>query len=45
MIEDLKDDINNSLKEIQENTGQHAEALKEDTYKSLKQIEESTLNR
>jgi hypothetical protein len=31
MIEDFKKDINNSLKEIQENTGKQVEALKEET--------------
>ena len=35
MIEDFKKDINNSLKEIQENTGKQLEALKEDTYGHL----------
>ena len=34
MVEDIKD-INNSLKEIQENTGEQVEALKEETQKSL----------
>ena len=33
MIEDVKKDINNSLKEIQENTGKQLEALKEETQK------------
>jgi hypothetical protein len=33
MIEDFKKDINNSLKEIQENTGKQVEALKEETEK------------
>jgi FtsZ-binding cell division protein ZapB len=33
MIEDFKD-INNSLKEIQENTGKQLEALKEETQKN-----------
>jgi hypothetical protein len=32
------EDINNSLKEIQENTGKQAEALKEETQKSLKEL-------
>jgi hypothetical protein len=32
----FKGDINNSLKEAQENTGKHLEALKEKTNKSLK---------
>jgi hypothetical protein len=31
LIEDFKKDINNSLKEIQENTGQQVEALTEET--------------
>ena len=31
MIEDFKKDINNSRKEIQENTGRQVEALKEET--------------
>ena len=35
MIEDFKKDINNTLKEIQENTGEQVEALKEKTQKSL----------
>jgi hypothetical protein len=30
MMKDFKKDINNSLKEIQENTGKQLEALKED---------------
>jgi hypothetical protein len=36
MLEDYKKDINNSLKEIQENTGKQVEVLKEETQKSLK---------
>ena len=36
MIEVFKKDINNSLKEIQENTG------KEETQKSLKELQENT---
>jgi len=35
MIEDLKKDINNFLKEIQENTGKQIEALKGQTQNSL----------
>jgi hypothetical protein len=31
LIEDIKKDINNSLKEIQENTSKQVEALKEET--------------
>ena len=35
LIEDFKKDINNSLKEIQDNTGKQVEVLKEETQKSL----------
>ena len=35
MIEDFKEEIDNSLKEIQENTGKKVEALKEETQKIL----------
>ena len=42
MIEDFKKDINNSLKEIQENTGKQLEALKEETQKTLKLQENTT---
>ena len=35
MIQDFKNDINNSLKEILENIGKQFEALKEETQKSL----------
>jgi hypothetical protein len=35
MIEDFKKDLNNFLKEIQENTGKQVEALKEETQKSF----------
>ena len=45
MIEDLKEDINNSRKERQENTGKQVEALKEETQKSLKELKEKQLNR
>ena len=41
-IESFKDDINNSLKEIQENTGKRVEALKKETNKSHKETQEST---
>jgi hypothetical protein len=37
MIEDFKEDINNSLKEI-ENTGKNAEAFKEKRQNSLKEL-------
>jgi hypothetical protein len=36
MIEDLKEDINNSHKEIQVNTGKQEEALTEETHNPLK---------
>jgi hypothetical protein len=39
MIEDFKKDINNSIKEIEENTGKQVEALKEETQKSLKETQ------
>ena len=41
LIEDFNKDINNSLKEIQENMGQQVEALKEKTQKSLKEMQEN----
>jgi hypothetical protein len=37
MIENFKNDINNSLKEIQENTGKQIEGLKDETQKYLKE--------
>jgi len=43
MIEDFKKDINNSLKEIQDNTGKQVEAFKEETNKSLKETYENTI--
>ena len=43
IIEDFKKDINDSLKEIQENTDKKIEALKEETQKkSLKELQENT---
>ena len=42
MIEDIKEDINNSHKEIQENTSKQWEDLKEETQKSLKELQENT---
>jgi hypothetical protein len=39
----MKKDINNSLKEIQENTGKQVEALKVETHKFHKEIEENTI--
>jgi hypothetical protein len=41
LVEDFKKDINNSLKEIQENTAKQIEAPKEQTQKkSLKELQE-----
>ena len=40
-IEEFKKDINNSLKEIQENTGKQVEAVKKKTHKSLKEIQQN----
>ena len=37
-----KKDINNSLKEIQENTGKLVEPLKEEIQKSIKEFQENT---
>jgi hypothetical protein len=42
VVEDFKKGINNSLKEIQENTAKQVEDLKEDTQKSLKELQENT---
>ena len=41
MIEEFKQDINNSLKEIQGNTGKQVKDLKEETQKSLKELQEN----
>lgn len=38
IIEDFRKDINNSFKEIQENTGKQAEALKEETQNCHKEL-------
>ena len=38
MIEAFKEDINNSLKEIQETTGKEVESLKEKTNNFLEEI-------
>ena len=43
MIEDSKKNINNSLKELQKNTGKQVEALKKETHKSLKHIQKNTI--
>jgi gas vesicle protein len=41
MVEDIKKDFNNSLKEIQENTAKQVEDLKEEGQKSLKVLQEN----
>ena len=43
IIEDFMEAINNSLKEIQANTGKQVEAIKEETQKSLKDLQENTI--
>lgn len=42
MVEDIKKDFNNSLKEMQENTGKHVEDLKEARQKFLKELQKNT---
>jgi chromosome segregation ATPase len=42
MVEDIKKDFNNSLKEIQENTAKQVEDLKEESQKSLRELQENT---
>jgi hypothetical protein len=42
LVEDFKD-INNSLKELQENRGKQLEDLKEKTQKYLKELQENTI--
>ena len=41
MMEDFKKEINNSLKEIQENTGKQLVVLKKETQKFLKELQEN----
>jgi predicted transcriptional regulator len=41
-MDDFKKEINNTLKEIQENKGKQLEALKEKTQKSIKELQENT---
>ena len=41
MVEDIKKDFNNSLKETQENTDKQVEYLKEEAQKSLKVLQEN----
>ena len=38
MVEDIKKDFNNSLKEMEENTAKQVEDLKEEAQKSLKEL-------
>ena len=45
VIEYFKKDINNSLKEIQENIGKQLETLKEETQKSLKIKQAKEMNK
>jgi hypothetical protein len=45
IIEDFKNDINNSLKEIQENIGKQLEAFKEETQNPLKSYRKTLLNK
>jgi hypothetical protein len=40
MVEDIKKDFNNSLKELQENTAKQGEDLTEETQKFLKELQE-----
>jgi hypothetical protein len=42
VVDDFKKGINNTLKEIQENTAKQVEALKEETQKNLKELQENT---
>jgi hypothetical protein len=42
MVEDIKKDFNNSLKEIQKNKDKQVEDLKEETQKFLKELQENT---
>jgi hypothetical protein len=42
IVEDIKKDFNNTLKEIQENTAKQVEDIKEEAQKSLKELQENT---
>jgi DNA repair exonuclease SbcCD ATPase subunit len=42
LVEDLEKAINNSFKEIQENSAKEVEVIKEETQKSLKELQENT---
>jgi F0F1-type ATP synthase membrane subunit b/b' len=43
MIEDFKNDIKNSLKEIQQNTSKQVEVFKEEMHKTLKEVQENAI--
>ena len=45
MVEDIKKDLNNSLKEIQENTAKQVEDIKEETQNPLKNCRKTQPNR
>jgi hypothetical protein len=45
LVEDFKKDINNSSKEIQENSAKQVEALKKETQKSLKELQNKQTNK
>jgi hypothetical protein len=45
VVEDFKKDINNSLKEIQEDTGKQVEALKGETQNPLKNYRKTQSNK
>ena len=45
MVEDIKKEFNNSLKEIQENTAKQVEDIKEEAQKSLKELQKTQPNR
>ena len=42
VVDDFKKEINNSLKEIQENTAEQVEDIKKESQKSLKEFQENT---
>jgi hypothetical protein len=42
VVEEFKESVNNSLKEIQENTAKQVEVLKVETQISLKELQENT---
>ena len=42
LVQDFKKGIDNSLKEIQENTAKQEEVLKEEAQKTLKELQENT---